>query len=156
MHLLDTAYHVVHDYPGGPASLAPRLGKSAATLCHEVAGSDRAKLGLMDAAKITQLTGDLRVLYAFAENCGQMCLPLPQAGSVATDGVMLELAQASERFAGMCREVANGMADGCISDNELQAIERVRGELLTELAQLGESLRQLNRSGKPAHERGEA
>lgn len=149
MHLLDTAYHVVHDYPGGPASLAPRLGKSPATLCHEVAGSDRAKLGLVDAAKITQLTGDLRVLYAFAEICGHMCIPLPQTDGMATDGVMLELAQASERFAGMCREVAHGMADGRISDNELDAIERVRGELLTELAQLGESLRQLNENGKP-------
>jgi hypothetical protein len=56
---LDAAYHVVHDYePDGAASLAPRLGKSSTQLCHEVKPppGNMAKLGLVDAVKISDLT----------------------------------------------------------------------------------------------------
>lgn len=32
MKVKDALYHAVHDYPGGAASLAPRMGVSASTL----------------------------------------------------------------------------------------------------------------------------
>ncbi|WP_341772648.1 phage regulatory CII family protein, partial [Burkholderia pseudomallei] len=36
MNIIDAAYAVVHDYPGGSESLAPRLGMSAAVLRNKV------------------------------------------------------------------------------------------------------------------------
>ena len=57
MNLLDAAYHVVHDYPGGAQSLAPRMFKSATTLSHEVAADGTAKLGLLETVWIPMLMG---------------------------------------------------------------------------------------------------
>lgn len=151
MQLLDAAYHTVHDYPGGAPSLAPRMGKSPHTLNHEVTGSGSAKLGLADAAKLCTMTGDYRVLHAFAESCGHLCVPLPDLEQQVSGDVLTHLAASSQEFAELCAEVCRGAADGRISDNELEAIERERAELLAQLARLGESIRQLNLSSKPAH-----
>ena len=155
MQLLDAAYHTVHDYPGGAPSLAPRMGKSPHTLNHEVTGNGSAKLGLVDAAKVCQLTGDYRILYTFAEACGHVCIPLP-AGSESDVGAVLEqLAQASREFSELCAEVCSSAADGSISDNELDRISRERLELMGALARLGEAVLSLNQAGKPVQLRGQ-
>lgn len=147
MHLRDVAYNVVHDYPGGSVSLAPRLGKSATTLAHELNGTGIAKLGLMDAEKITHLARDLRILEAFATNCGQMLVPLPESVSVADDDCMLRLADTAREFGELCKEVATDLADGSISDNELARIDRECGQLIASLHALRESLARRNAEG---------
>ncbi|HEY5582568.1 MAG TPA: phage regulatory CII family protein, partial [Rhodoferax sp.] len=124
MNLLDAAYNTVHDYPGGAQSLAPRLGKSGTYLSAEVAATGTAKLGLLDAEKITQLTGDLRILEAFATNCGQMLVPLPQELELTADDCMLRLALSTKEYAAFCIEVASDLADGKINDNELGRITK--------------------------------
>lgn len=153
MNVLDAAYNVVHDYPGGATSLAPRLPKRADVLSHEVAGHGTAKFGLKDAVKVTELTGDLRILHAFALQCGQMCVPLPTDASSSQDEVLQALGQASKEFADLCTEVCRDMGDMVISDNERVRIEREAGELVAMLHELLGLIRANNQSGKPAHER---
>jgi len=148
MNILDAAYHVVHDYPGGAPSLGPRMGKNHHTLNHEVAGDGTAKFGLVDAVKASQLTRDYRILHAFAEECGHMCIPLPASTEEATSNLLADLARSSERFAALCNEVCIGAADGVISDNEKTRIQRARAELISDLAKLGQSVNQLNQAGK--------
>ena len=140
MNLLDAAYNVVHDYPGGSQSLAPRLGKSATTLSHEVTATGTAKLGLLDAAKITELTGDVRLLAAFAANAGQMLVPLPKIQADASDDCMLRLADTAREFGDLCREVASDMADGVISSNDLSRIDTECGQLIASVHALREAL----------------
>ena len=60
--LLDHAYNLARAYPGGAAALALRMRKNATTLSHELRGEGTAKLGLEDAAALTALSGDLRIL----------------------------------------------------------------------------------------------
>jgi hypothetical protein len=156
MQLLDAAYNCVHDYPGGAPSLAPRLGKSVHTLNHELTASGTAKLGLVDACRISHFTGDMRILHAFAEELGHMCIRLPAVDGAAGGNVMQALAASSKEFAELCQEVCSSMADNQVSDNELARIERARGELLAQLAQLGEFTRQHNQAHKPAWEKGGA
>jgi len=152
MQLLDAAYHAIHDYPGGAPSLAPRMGKSPHTLNHEVTASGSAKLGLVDAAKICQLTNDYRILHAFAESCGHVCIPMPDGGMVPNaEGVLTQLAETSREFSELCAEVCVSAADGRITDNELDRISRERMELISALARLGEAVLALNRAGKPTH-----
>lgn len=148
MNILDAAYNVVHDYPGGAQSLGPRMGKNPNTLNHEVAGDGTAKFGLIDAVKASSLSGDFRILHAFAEDCRHMCIPLPVQMAPPTSCILAALAQSSERFAALCNEVITGSADNSISDNELDRIQRARAELLSDLAQLGQSVIQLNQAGK--------
>ena len=149
MNLLDAAYHVVHDYPGGAQSLAPRMGKSASTLSHEVTATGTAKLGLLDAAKITDLTGDLRLLTAFAANAGQMLVPLPGAGALVSDDCMRGLAHSAVEFGELCQEVAGSLADGSISDNELGRIDAGCGELFAAIYAMRQALAARNAAGKP-------
>ncbi|MES2685526.1 MAG: phage regulatory CII family protein [Pseudomonadota bacterium] len=153
MNLRDAAYNVVHDYPGGSESLAPRVGKNATTLSHEVNGTGGAKLGLETAEKITQLSGDLRILQAFALNCGQMLLPLPGVEHTQQDDCMLKLAGTAHDFGKLCTEVAGDLADGKITDNELARIDHECGRLIASLHSMRQALAQRNQDSKPAHER---
>jgi hypothetical protein len=148
MDLRDVAANVVHDYPGGSPSLAPRIGKNATTLAHEVHGTGAAKLGLLDAEKITLRTGDLRILEAFALNCGQMLIPLPQSSDQPVDDCMARLATTAREFGDLCTEVAADLVDGSISDNELARIDRECGELMSSLRTLREALARRNQAGK--------
>lgn len=150
MNVLDAAYHTVHDYPGGAAALALRLGKSCSSLSHEVkppAGST-AKHGLLDAVKIMQLAGDYRVLHAIAAQCGGMFVPLPELAeeSPCAHGV----ARVAREFADVMGEVASSMADAVVSDNELARIERAWGELLQAGQGMLAHIAALNEAGKPA------
>lgn len=151
MNLLDAAYHVAHDYPGGVPSLAPRLGKSDTTLYHEVKGIGAAKFGLLDAAKVTEMTGDLRILEVFAANMGQMLIPLPDA-RLTTDDCMIRLGAVTSVFGELCHEVASDLSDGKISDNELKRINEDCGMLIARLHALQTALQQRNLVGKPKHE----
>lgn len=129
--ILDAALAVVHDYPGGATSLAPRLGKHPATLSHEVANRPGSKLGLVDAAKITALTGDLRMLNAFAALAGCMVLPLPaHAEAPAGAEAMHHLARLAKEFGDVARVFAESVADGDVSANELASLHREVGELV--------------------------
>lgn len=148
MNLLDAAYNVVHDYKGGAASLAPRLGKGSTYLSAEVSATGTAKLGLVDAEKITHLTGDLRILVAFATNAGQMLVPLPQPGALVQDDCMLRLADSAKEFGELCSEVASDLSDGDINDNELARIDRECGQLIASVHALRESLAVRNETGK--------
>ena len=152
MDLRDVAANVVHDYPGGAPSLAPRIGKNATTLAHEVHGTGAAKLGLLDAEKITLRTADLRILEAFALNCGQMLVPLPEAFDGSADDCMVRLAATAREFGDLCTEVASSLVDGDISDNDLARIDRECGELMASLRALREALSHRNQAGKPASE----
>lgn len=153
MNLLDAAYNVVHDYPGGAESLAPRVGKNATTLSHEVKRTGAAKLGLDTAEKITQLAGDLRILQAFAANCQQMVVPLPVLESGQADDCMITLGTTAHNFGLLCTEVAGDLSDGKISDNELARIDRECGQLIAAVHAMRKALAQRNQDGKPAHER---
>lgn len=148
MNLRDVAFNVVHDSPGGAVSLAPRLGKSHTSLAHELNGTGVAKLGLLDAEKITLLLGDMRILQAFAVNCGQMLVPLPDATALSEDDCMLRLADSAREFGELCKEVGGDLADGQICDNELRCIDKECGELIASLHALREALSKRNREGR--------
>ena len=152
MDLRDVAANVVHDYPGGAPSLAPRIGKNATTLAHELHGTGAAKLGLLDAEKITLRTGDMRILEAFALNCGHMLIQLPTDLGDNPDDCMARLAATAREFGDLCTEVSTDLADGSISDNELARIDRECGALMASLRPLREALARRNQQGKPTPE----
>jgi len=133
--LLDVAYAVVHDYPGGAASLAPRMMKGASTLAQELTHRNTAKLGLLDAERITVLTGDLRILEAMANNCGQMLVPLPDdAEEAAPDHAVIgALGALSKEFGALLAEVGADIADGKVNANELKRIDKQAAALMAAL-----------------------
>ena len=148
--ILDAAYRVVHRYPGGADSLAPRLtSKSSTTLCHEVKGTGTAKFGLLTAVEVTDFSGDLGILQAWATHAGQMLLPLPSLPGTEDDDCMQRLAASAKEFGEFMAEVSTTLADGKVSDNELARIEREAGEMFATVRATLEVLRQRNQAGKP-------
>jgi hypothetical protein len=126
MSVRDAAYHTVHDYPGGSAALAPRMGKTPSTLCHEVAPrqmpGSTAKLGLLDAVALMEMTGDHRIMHAVAQRLGGMFVPLASVDDEARDAS--HLADLAREFAHVVEAVASSLADGRITDNELGRVTR--------------------------------
>lgn len=128
-HMHDAAFALVRAYPGGAVSLAPRIGKAHGTLSGEVAGRPGYKLGLDDAVAISQLSGDLRILNAFAAELGCMVLHVPDYTATGDD-VMQRVGAAAKEFGEFLAEVTTDAADGEISANEIKRIEKEWGDLL--------------------------
>lgn len=152
MNIDDAAYHTVHDYPGGAAALAPRLGKSSTSLSHEVRppAGNMAKLGLRDAQRIMALTGDYRMLHAQAAELGQFVLPLPQVAQ--SDGSMQHLAELAREFGDVVSTIGSVLADGRVTDNEMRGLERQWGELVAAGQHMLEHFAKVNAAGKPSGE----
>lgn len=149
MNVLDAAHHVVNDYPGGAQSLAPRMGKAASSLSHETTGSGTAKLGLLDAVKITQLTGDNRILHAYAQACNALVIPLAAPNSDTPDHVFERMAQVAKEFSDVITAVSHAAADGRVTGNELATVEREWGELVQVGASLMGMLQAMHAAGVP-------
>ena len=103
--------------------------QAASTLCHELDPDyAMAKLGLADAVKITKRTRDLRILQAFAADCGQYVLPLPdlEAGGDVTEHII----RCTKEFSDYLQAFSASMADGRVTDNELARCQKELGELV--------------------------
>jgi hypothetical protein len=133
MDVLIAAANVAEDYKGGARQLAIDIDCNSTTLSHEIRGTGGAKLGLQRAVKMTQRSGDLRILQAFSAACGQMCIPLPEALDLEGSDCMRALSETAHEFAQLCREVSESLGDGRVTDNELQRITREAGELTASL-----------------------
>lgn len=122
-HVLDAAYQLVRAYPGGALSLAPRMGKNPTTLSHEVKGTGTAKFGLADAVIATELSGDRRILNAFAAQCDCMVLPLPVLDDQCDSTTMRNVAALAREFGELVTMVTEASADGLISGNEMARVK---------------------------------
>lgn len=144
MDPIDAAHAVVLDYPGGSESLAPRIGKGNSTLRQEVLRIGTAKLGLMDAVKITLVTRDSRIVAAFNEACG-FCPPLPLPHHDITDGALQDLlersAEVSSTVCDAFTEFQRDIADGKVTPNELTAFEARVLEAIGAMAILTQAMR---------------
>jgi hypothetical protein len=67
---------------------------------------------------------------------------------------MGHLAVTAREFGDLCTEVANSLADGVISDNELARVDRECGELMASLRTLRDALAQHCAAGKPTDLKG--
>jgi hypothetical protein len=132
MDIRDALYHTVRAYPGGARALAPRLGKSGTTLCHEVAPPEgsSAKAGLLDVVAIMELTRNHAVFHAMAAHLGYVAVPMPELHEAHED-TGVQVAVLAKEFGDVMVEIAQGAADAEINDNELRALRRQWSELVS-------------------------
>lgn len=135
--LMRAAFNVAHDYKGGAARLAIDCGKNPTTFSHEVKETGAAKLGLKMAAKMTQRSGDLRILIAFAAQNGQMLVPVPAMLDQTADECMRAMSNMSKEFGELCQEICGSLGeDGDINDNELDRITKEAGQMSAAIHQM--------------------
>lgn len=151
--VLDAAYRVVHDYPGGAASLAPRLGdKSPTTLNHELLRTGQAKLGLQTAVDISVFTGDARILDSFAAVMGRMTLPLPELLRESGDNILQRQGAFLQEVSDVVRELGTTLSDGAVNRNERDAFRREVGELIASAQAVLAEVERRYEEGQRAHD----
>ncbi|MEO6518706.1 MAG: phage regulatory CII family protein [Pseudoxanthomonas sp.] len=139
MNVDDAAHAVVHDYPGGSESLAPRLGMSAAVLRNKVnPNCTTHHLTLREAQRITAITGDARILQASAQEMGGVYLDAPTTDdAAASDMAVLELVAAVGGTQGeLFTTIHRALADGHLVPAELQLIKAAGGAAQAKIAAL--------------------
>jgi len=151
MDVKTAAFNVAHDFEGGVVSLAPQIGKNHNTLNAEVAGIGSAKLGLLDAVKMTLRTRDFRILDAFNAVCGRMSIPLPEMLDIEGDDCMRALADSSREYSELVATTCASLADdGQVSGNELLKLQTEAGHAIAAINALLAAATRRHQSGKPA------
>lgn len=125
MDAMDAAYHVVHDYPGGSVSLGPRVGISPAVLRSKVNRRCKThRLGLDEAVRITELTGDVRIVQAFGAQQGFGLVRLDDEATTPS-GSMLTTVLARDSAAGdLSSTLHAALSDGVVTQRECEQIEQ--------------------------------
>lgn len=139
MNVADAAYAVVHDYPGGASSLAPRLGMSPAVLNSKVnPNTTTHHLTLAEAVAATVMTDDDRIFKSVAQEIGRMLMPLPcAADDAASDMAVLELVAAVWSGQGDLGSVIHrALGDGVVTQRELSELRTVAFAAQTRIAEL--------------------
>lgn len=151
MNVTQAAFRLVRDFPGGAVALAPFLGKSAATLSHEVnPAMPTYKLGIQTAVDMTIASRNPAILNAFAAECGFMVLPLPSVE--AGDDVVNRIAGLAKEFAEEVQAVSDALADGEVTANEVKRIEREGADVIAAVQSLLVAVRDRYTAGLPKDE----
>lgn len=122
--LLIAARLVVRDM-GGAERAAEHIGASESALRHQLNPNDRAnKLGLLDAATLSNASGDTRIAEAFAHECGGVFIAMPQVpGASATGPTTMEHAgKLATELGELLASAAAAVRDGDVKDSELREV----------------------------------
>jgi hypothetical protein len=146
MNWQDAAYATVHDYPGGCASLAPRIGVSPNVLQNKVNPNQTYhKLTQDESVRIQAFTGDARILHAEAEELGYVCIAAGDFTGVS-DCALLDLFNREYAALGKFSEhFGNAFASGGIDPqqrdtlrNDMYSIKRILAEIMARIDALAD------------------
>src|SRR5690349_5643984 len=123
MNVLDAAYAVAHDYDGGCESLAPRVSMSSALLRNKVnPRSTTNHLTLMEAVRMSVVTGDSRIVEAFARELGMVCIQAPAANNCADSDVIEMMGKAMQTLGDIGAQINETFEDGIVERHEVKKV----------------------------------
>lgn len=137
MDILDAFYHTCRDYPGGIEALAPRLGVQPGVLRNKACTTNTTnKPTFAEARDICELTGDVRMLHAFASSLGYVCVKV-EDGIEAGDMAVLEMVTKGLSAHGdVGAAIFAALADGRVDRKEQKGVEDAVYEAVRCLQQL--------------------
>lgn len=134
MNTKDAAYHTVHDYAGGSESLGPRVGISAAVLRNKVnPNNETHHLTYEEAQRIADLTGDFRMLRAWAHQAGFLLIKAPK-GCDSDMSVLEGVVEVGVAHGQFMQTIHTALADGRVDLDEINVIRRAERALQTSAA----------------------
>lgn len=147
MDVFEAAYRVGHDFrPDGAVGLARLMGRNPGTLLNKLnPNQETSTLGLGDAVLMSTISGDPRILEAFALTMKRGVFELPQPG-FPCDTDLISLVLRRERKQGeFARVLEAALGDGRISRAEAVELSRWGRlviqrwvELITRLESIGD------------------
>ena len=121
--VLAAAYLLGHDH--NISELARLMGKGATVMANKLnPDCDSHHLNLGEAVAVTELTGDHRIVEAWAASLGKMLVDMP-AGAVSDDDLVEQVLLAQSVFGKLMQAIHDARADGVIDRMEHGQIERV-------------------------------
>lgn len=133
MNVLDSAYHTVHDYPGGATALAPRVGMKS----HHVLNSKvnpnvpTHHLTLVEANKIMAITGDYRILQSMCNELGKIAIDLPDLPECQRDTSLMEtMLNIAIKKGSISSTFKQMMSDGRITPGEAKDMSKIVHEMI--------------------------
>ncbi|MEK6291080.1 MAG: phage regulatory CII family protein [Paraburkholderia tropica] len=124
MNITDAAYAVAHDYPGGTESLAPRLGMSGALLRNKVNQNNTTHhLTLAEAVRMSQITGDVRIAEAIANELGYALVETPRMEECSDAAIVELMGEAWSTHGLVGTEICKTLEDGRVEHKEVERVE---------------------------------
>lgn len=124
MNISDAAYAVAHDYPGGCESLAPRMGMSANILRNKVNPNNTTHhLSLAEAARMSQVTGDVRIAEALANELGYSLVQMPRVEDCNDAAIVEMMGEAWSTHGDVGKEICKTLEDGRVETKEVDRVE---------------------------------
>lgn len=134
--IYDAIYQAAHDFPGGVAALAARMGCSSNTLNHKVSTTnDTHHLTVAEFNKLLDFTGNYAPLHALNLQHHHVAHALP-ADTLGDDNLTQAAARACKEFGEFLTAVNSAVADHRVTTNERRRIERELGQMIAAAGQL--------------------
>lgn len=148
MSVEQAAYDTVHEFDGGARAVSAGMTIGYQVLVNKVSiNNNTHHLTLSEAVRLMHFTGDARILDAMAADFGGIFVPVPKMDG-GPGNLVGDLAEMSAEFGSLMREVAEDLADGVVTDNEMARVEREASKLREALAVLLKDLRHINRTNR--------
>lgn len=135
MSPIDAAAKVCSEFPGGNAAMAQRLGVSVHSLRHMLNPGDgsTAKLGVEQLMRICEISNDWTPLDAMELQAGRMAVPLPDPHQTGSADAFKHVTGMAGGFSGTVAAFTQAVADGKVSENELQEVQEAAMRLVREV-----------------------
>jgi len=133
---------VVHDFD--VPKLSAMMGISAGVLYNKANATDSThnKPTLAEGVLVTLLTGDKRILHAFAATVGEVCFPLPDLSHVSDAALVEHLTRINMEGGDFFRAIHEALAgDGKFDQGEYKKIRNEAFEFIAAIAEGMERIR---------------
>ncbi|WP_186079322.1 phage regulatory CII family protein [Burkholderia gladioli] len=125
MNILDAAHKVIHGYPGGCESLAPRLGMAPQVLRNKAnPNTESHHLTLTNVVEATELADNDLILETWARERGYVLVKMPTADNCSDGEVIALIARTWETNGAIGQEVNATFEDGRVEAHEVDKIEQ--------------------------------
>lgn len=151
MRVLEAAYRTVHESPGGATAVAEGIGIGKQVLVNKLNPNNNSHhLGLEEAIKLMEFTGDIQILHALAQGFSGIFIPLGNTPSISDNAVITDISDMSVKFGRLVQEVVEDAKDGEITSTELNRIEGEAMRLRTTLEALLSHVRAMHKKSARA------
>lgn len=145
MNVEDAIYDAVHDYPGGAASLAPRMGLAPSTLQSMASPKIDSHGWSLKRFRALLAFAGLKPLEALCEEHGGLFVPLGRFGDLPQARLLKQLHAFAKEFGDVPRAIEDALkTDGRVTANELQEIQRQLADVCAAGAALLAVVRQIH------------
>lgn len=123
----DAAFHTAHDFPGGVAALAQRMGDVSPNVLNKKVDPrlESHHLRLDESVKMQSITGDFRILQAMAFTLNHMVIPLPDMHESGDASLLDDFMEIINEMADFTQAFQQAWADGKVTSKE---VDRMEGE----------------------------